>query len=162
MGNNEPTRVELYVRSLAPSGTRSTQEAIVNRLLDLERNGTLDEIDLTVWGNAVCLDGASARVGVGSRVADKIRDFYGWCEDKRASLDPFFTRSSVDSSITGDSFDRVVPPHRCLAIYVGDELQKLYPCMVDGNVRSLEDGLRMLERRRVHYSGSAPAFKEVS
>lgn len=146
MDKNEPQRAELYVRSLAPSGTRETQDAIVDRLRHLERNGLVDEIDLTVWGDAVCLENASSRVGVGAAVAERIQSFHDWCRNTCVSLDPFFTWSSVESTFAGDSHERVIPPQRCLAVYVGDRLRAVYPCAVDGVPRSLEDGLRRLER----------------
>lgn len=149
MDETQPPRVELYVRSLAPCESRAAQDAIVERLLALERKGVVDEVDLTVWGDAVCLDGASARVGLGEAIADRIRTFHEWCRDTGVSLDPFFTWSSVDASIAGESHERVVPPHRCLAVYAGDTLREVYPCSVGGTPRSLEDGLRALERGAV-------------
>lgn len=152
MNDNTSRRVELYVRSLAPCGTRNEQDAILDRLLDLERRDVVADVDLAVWGNAVCLDATSAQVGAGRRVADQIREFYRWCEDRQASLEPFFTLSTVESSITGDSFRRVAPPHRCLAVYDDGALEDVYPSHVAGERRSLEDGLRALEaakRRRV-------------
>lgn len=161
MNQNESRRVELYVRSLAPGGTRHRQDAIVERLLALERRDIVDEIDLTVWGKAVCLDGTSAHVGTGARIAERIRAFHRWCEDGPSSLDPFFTWSAVDSSISGESFHRVVPPHRCLAVYVGDRLADLYPRRVDGDVRSLEDGLRSLEGLGSRRSGLSTVLEEI-
>lgn len=162
MDDSTQRRVELYVRSLAPSGTRNEQDAIVERLLDLERWDVVDDVDLTVWGDAVCLDSASAQAGTGKRVAERIRDFYSWCEDRRASLDPFFAWSNVDSSISGDSFRRVVPPHCCLAIYVDDQLEEVYPSSVEGDVRSLEDGLRSLEEDSARRLDHSIIFEEVS
>jgi len=104
-------RVELYVRSLAPCGTSTEQNEVVERLHDLDRRDVVDDdVDLTVWGDAVCLDGASATVGTGRQVADRVREFYGWCADGPTSLDPFFTWSTVESSLSGDSFRRVVLP----------------------------------------------------
>lgn len=162
MDDSNSRNVELYVRSLAPYGTRNEQDAIVERLLDLERRDVIDDVDLTIWGSEVCLDSASAQVGTGRRVAERIRDFYGWCEDHRASIEPFFDLSTVESSITGDSFHRVVPPHRCLAIYVDDRLEEVYPNTVEGNVRSLEDGLSSLEENDTRRLGNSAVFEEVS
>lgn len=161
MDESTPRRVELYVRSLAPCGTSNEQNAIIEQLLDMERRGVVDDVDLTVWGNAVCLDDVSTQVGTGQRVADRIRNFYTWCENQQASLEPFFTWSDVDSSISGDSFRRVVPPQRCLAIYVDDRLEEVYPSRVKGNVRSLEDGLRSLEGGSTRRFDRTVVFEEV-
>ena len=145
MDESTSRNVELYVRSLAPCETRNEQDAIVERLQDLEQRGVVDDVDLTVWGNAVCLDGATAQVGTGSQVAERIREFYRWCEDEHASLEPYFTTSVVDSETYGDTFRRVVPPHRCLAVYEDDQLRAVYPSSVEGTDRSLADGLASLE-----------------
>lgn len=162
MDDNTQRRVELYVRSLAPCGTRNEQDAIVERLLDLERRDVVADVDLTVWGDAVCMDDASSRVGVGQRVADRIRDFHCWCDDRQVSLDPFFTWSEVESSIAEDSFRRVVPPQRCLAIYVDDRLEDVYPSSVEGDVRSLEEGLASLEDDSTRRTDHSLVFEEVS
>lgn len=145
MDDTTERRVELYVRSLAPCGTSTEQNEIVERLRDLEQRDVVDHVDLAVWGDAVCLDGASATVGTGRRIADRVREFHDWCGDGRASLEPFFTWSSVESSLSGDSYRRVVLPHRCLAVYDGDQLAEVYPRQADGAVESLADGLRSLE-----------------
>jgi len=154
-------RVELYVRSLAPCGTSTEQNEIVERLRDLERRDVVDDVDLTVWGDAVCLDGASATVGTGTQVADRVREFYSWCADGPASLDPFFTWSTVESSLSGDSFRRVVLPQRCLALYDDGQLQEVYPRQVDGAVESLADGVRSLEPTADGNAGPSLAFEEV-
>ncbi len=108
------------------------------------------------------MDGASAKVGVGARVADRIRSFQCWCSDRRASLEPFFTWSDVEASIPGDAYERVVPPHRCLAVYAGDRLQAVYPRTVEGTTRSVEEGLRALERRGTRDRDSVAVSEEVS
>jgi len=161
METNEPQRVELFVRSLAPNGARETQEAVVTRLLDLEREGVVDEVDLTVWGDAVCLDDASVSVGIGSYVADRIQAFHSWCEGTRASLEPYFEWAAVDSSLSNESYYRVVPPHRCLAVYVGDTVGDVYPRTMDGNPETLEDGLRALEPDRSRRTEPSRTLEEV-
>lgn len=161
MDDTSTRRVELYLRSLAPCGARNEQDAIVQRLLDLERRDVVDDVDLTVWGDAVCLDGTSAGVGAGRRITERIRAFHSWCEDRRASLDPFFTWSTVESSIADDTFRRVVPPHRLLAIYVDDQLEEVYPRRAEGETQSLTDGLQSLERRRSQVVGRSALSGET-
>jgi len=161
MDDTTQRRVELYVRSLAPCGTSTEQDEVVERLRDLERRDVVDDVDLTVWGDAVCLDGASATVGTGRHVADRVREFHDWCEGSRTSLDPFFTRSTVESSISGDSYRRVVLPHRCLAVYAGDRLEEVYPRQVEGAVESLADGVRSLERVADRNADPSLAFEEA-
>jgi hypothetical protein len=161
MEDSTSRRAELYVRSLAPCGTRNEQDAIVERLLDLERRDILADVDLSVWGDAVCLDGASTQVGAGQRVADRIQEFYCWCEDRRVSLEPFFTWSDVDASMSNESFRRVVPPQRCLAVYVDDTLKDVYPSSLEGRHRSLKDGLRALEVVETRRTDQSQVFEGV-
>ena len=161
MDDSTSRRVELYVRSLAPCGTRNEQDAIVERLLDLERRDVVDDVDLMVWGDAVCLDGASVRAGAGQRVAERIQDFFCWAEDREVSLEPFFTWSDVDASMSGESFRRVVPPQRCLATYVDDGLEDVYPSSVEGSLRSLEDGVSSLEADGVRRTDHSLVYEEA-
>lgn len=161
MNDTTRRRVELYVHSLAPCGTGNEQNAIVERLRDLERRDVIDDLELRVWGDAVCLDSPSAEVGDGARIADRIREFYDWCEEGRASLDPFFTWSVVDSKITGETFRRVVLPHRCLAVYADDGLEAVYPSSVGETVRSLQDGIDSLETAAGRPADHSLVFEEV-
>lgn len=161
MEDSDPRTVELFVRTLAPSSARESQDDVVERLVELERREAVDDVDLTVWGDAVCMDGACARLGTGSHVTDRLRAFRRWCEECGASLDPFFTWSAVDSSITGECYERVVPPHRCLAVYRNDAVVDVYPSRIGDQTRSLEDGLRALERRANDANASTAVPEEV-
>lgn len=161
MDDTTQRRVELYVQSLAPCGTSAEQNEVVERLRDLERRDVVDHVDLTVWGDAVCLDGASATVGTGRHVAERVREFHSWCENGRDSLQPFFTWSTVESSLSGDSYRRVVLPHRCLAVYAGDQLEAVYPRQSEGAVQSLADGLRSLEGAADRNADPSLAFEEA-
>lgn len=136
----------MYVRSLAPVGCRDRQDAVVDQLRDLRRRGRIDDVDLTVWGDSVCLEGPNARVGAGRQIVDRIITFRRWCEDADVSIDPFFEDATVDSSVTDECFRRIVPPMMCLAIYAGEELAAIYPCVEDGETLSVEEGLTALER----------------
>lgn len=155
MYDSDTTRAELYVRSLAPVGTRDRQGAVVDRLRSLRRSGVLEDVDLTVWGDSVCLEGPNARIGSGRHIADRITAFRRWAEESDAEIEPFFEDTEVDSSMTGECFRRVVPPTMCLAVYADGELADVYPSVVDGDVRSVEDGLAELDRP-VPESGARP------
>ncbi len=128
---------------------------MVDRLQSLRRNGALEDVDLTVWGDSVCMEGPNARIGSGRRIADRIAAFRQWAEESEAEIDPFFEDTEVDSSMTGECFRRVVPPTVCLAVYADGELVDVYPSMVDGEVRSVEDGLTELDRPAAE-SGARP------
>lgn len=146
MHDSDPTRAELYVRSLAPVGSRDRQAAAVDRLQGLRASGVLEDVDLTVWGDSICLEGPNARIGSGRRIADRVRQFREWAAEGDAEIDPFFEDAVVDSSMTGECFRRVVPPTMCLAVYAEERLTGVYPCVVDGEVRDVEDGLAVLDR----------------
>lgn len=139
--------VELFVRTLAPSGATGAQEEIVDRLIGLEREGVVESVDLTVWGSALRVDGSCARFGNGREVAERVRSFRRWARERDVSLEPHLTTSAVDSAFTGESFERVVLPHRCLAVYEGDGLLAVYPHRNGDVTRTLADGIRALERR---------------
>lgn len=144
----EAARVEVFVRSLAPAGAVGRQNAIVERLLKLKRSGIVADVDVTVWGDGIALGGPNARIGASRRIVDTISEFRRWCDEHDASIDQFFERTTVDSSITGESYIRLVLPSICLAVYDDrDDLRSVFPSAAGDTTYSVEDGLRRLEQR---------------
>lgn len=145
MEDSDRPRVELFVRTLAPTGAMGRQEAVVERLLALERRGGIAAVELTVWGSAVTLDSSCASVGSGVAVARRVRRFRRWARDRDVSLEPALATRTVDSSITGESYERVSLPRLCLAVYEGADLLAVYPHRRGDETRSLGDGIAALE-----------------
>ncbi|WP_135302748.1 HTH domain-containing protein [Haloarcula amylovorans] len=140
-------RVEVFVHSLAPVGCKENQDTLVERLRALVADGALADIDLQVWGDSVATGGPLAEVGAGERIAAAISEFYELAAKKNISISPFFRISKVTSSVTDESFRRIVPPCCCIALYTEDGLVGVFPSLIDGVAYTPDDAITYLEAR---------------
>ncbi|MBV0923095.1 hypothetical protein KTS45_02685 [Halomicroarcula limicola] len=140
-------RVEVFVHSLAPVGCKEKQDTLVERLRALVADGELADIDLHVWGDSVATGGPLAEVGAGERISAAIGEFYELAAKTDVSISPFFRISKVTSSVTDESFRRIVPPHCCIALYAEDELVGVFPSLIDGVACTPDDAVAYLEAR---------------
>jgi hypothetical protein len=134
--------VELFVRSLAPHGAHERQEAIVDRLEQLERDDRVDAVTCTVWGDRVCPETA-ARLRDGRSLLRDIARLRTWAQAHDASLEPFFEERTVQS-MCEDPYTVFVPPVLCLAVSRGEELWGVFPCVKADTTLSVMDGLDAL------------------
>lgn len=145
----EPTpdyRVELFVRSFAPTGAHEQQQAIVDRLVELAAENRIGTISSTVWGDRIC-PGTASKLTTGQSILDDIDRFREWAQRHGASLEPFFEEHEVRSMFE-DAHTVIVPPVLCLAVSDGDELWGVFPCVSRGEVCSVMDGLTFLDDSR--------------
>ena len=154
-------RLELYVRSLAPTGGREAQEAAIERLDRLERTGTVDAARVHVWGREIAPDSAAAGTESGRRVLDRIEAFETWARRADVSLASFFRTREVHSEITGRDYRTIVLPGMALAEYRDDTLAYVTPCSDDGQMTTVTDRLETLELAGRSESGSQPQLREA-
>lgn len=138
-------RVEVFLQNLAPAESKQSQETIVDRLVNLRDAGHLREISLTVWGQRICTDSVLSTLDGGREIVNRIGDFYAFSGDSRVNISPFFQINKVESSITGESFQSIVPPSRCIAIYEGNRITGVFPCVIGDRTYSIDDALDVLE-----------------
>lgn len=109
--STEPPRVELYVRSLAPTTARPTQERVVERLQALEESGEVTGFDVVVCGECVCPNAATASTEPGERLLSRYDSFEAWAEANDRTLVGFQRRDTrsvlTDTTVTGIVFPRV-------------------------------------------------------
>jgi len=147
-------RVDVHVRSLAPGfGVRQRQEAVMDRLRTLADRDVLDDVTLSVWGDGICVDGACAETTACRRVLDRIERFRSWAANCDRPVDLGFERRSVSSAVLEDSYEEVVPPEVCLAVYADDVLAFVLPCTVAGDHVSASAVFDMLDRQQVDAVG---------
>lgn len=120
------TRAELYVRSLAPRGAQASQEAVVQRLLDMESERGL-EFSVTVWGDRIATDSAVTRTEAGRTTVETVRRFESWAAANGYTVEPFFSDVQRESLVDG-AYDAIVPPHLCLALYEDGDVAGVFPC----------------------------------
>ena len=140
-------RATVFVHSLAPVSSKESQDRLVDDLGTLDEQGVLSDVDLLVWGSSICTGSPLTTVGNGERILDAIGSFYDLSADSEISIAPFFSLSEVETEYSEESFRRIVPPCRAVALYDGEELVAVFPCLVDGTTHTPEDLLAYLTDR---------------
>lgn len=145
MPNDRPAvRVELYVRSLAPTGAQHRQETVLDRLDDLARADAIAEYDISIWGRRI--RPSMRTTDPGRAILARIDAFREWADRADVSLNALEVRS-VESAIVEESYSVVVLPAMALAEYRGGDLVHVAPHEAGGRTTSVTDRLAELERR---------------
>lgn len=145
--SNRITTAELWVRSLGQPETVEQRTELLGRLDRLERAGVLGGVDVDMWGGRLVLSGTTTRTARGRRFLARYHRFQDWADRAGATLEPFFETTEADSSFTGAEHTLLVFPVHTLAEFDGDEVVHVAPAVVDGEVRTVEDRLAVLETR---------------
>lgn len=135
--------VELFVRSLAPSGATDRQTAAIDELERLKSEEIIESYTVTVWGNRICPETARATT-TGQTVLDKIDQFRQWGREEGISLEPYFQRREIRSMVD-EPHSAIVPPMMCLAVYDDDDLWGVFPCVKEDEQCSIFDYLQSIE-----------------
>lgn len=135
-------RVVLLVRSLAPTTNTSAQTHCFDRLRRLGDEPSLD-ISVDVWGDSICTHAPEIE-GI-DEVLEIITDIYSFSAENDASITPFFDVQRIDSSLSGEKFERIIPPNRTLLCYEEDTLKGVFPCRIDGVNYTPYDAIGRLE-----------------
>lgn len=123
---DSPPRVELYVRSLAPTTARPSQERVVERLQRLDGSGDLAGFDVLVCGECVCPNAATAGTDPGKRLLSRYEAFEDWAADRDRDLVGFEERET-SSMVTDTTVTGIVFPRMTLAEYRGGTLEFVAP-----------------------------------
>lgn len=142
--NGEPVTVELSVRSLAPFGTRSTLERLVDRLERLAETGVVDSLTVDVWGDSLPLDAVRDGAKHGD-VVDRLVDLFAFAAESPCSIRRYFHVTSDGTLVDADANRRIVPPRRCLSVRLGGELVGVFPCDVGTEHLTPADAVGYLE-----------------
>jgi hypothetical protein len=137
--------IELYVRSLLPDGAGERQDAVIDHLEHLEREGEIAGYDVIVWGKQIAPQSAGADTDEGKYILNRVAEFKQWALSNNVSLESFYQRTTVDSEASESSYDAVLLPMMGLAEYDGDELAHVAPCTDGKTVHTITDRLESLE-----------------
>jgi len=129
-GPDDERRVELFVRSLAPETARQKQESIIERLRNLEANGTVGAMELHVVGDCVCPSTVAATTETGQFLLERFETFQQWADRNGVELVGFRDRC-IDSSMTGETVTGITFPRLCLAVFDGDDCRFVAPVAGD-------------------------------
>lgn len=123
---DERPRVELYVRSLAPTNGRTEQERTVDRLRSLDDRGEIKGVDIRLCGDCVCPSLNTATTDVGELLLDRYSTFQGWAEQAGRELTGF-ERQQTESLLTGTTVTGISFPKLTLAEFRGGSLTFVAP-----------------------------------
>jgi hypothetical protein len=121
-----PPRVELFVRSLAPTDARETQEQVVNRLQSLDENDRIRGVDYTLCGECVCPSLNSAETDIAQLLLGRYERFETWAESNGRDLIGF-ERRETEPLLTGTSVTGIVFPRLTLAEFRGGDVSFVAP-----------------------------------
>lgn len=134
---NADLSVTLYLRSAASTPARRRQTAVRERVAALEAGDAFGRLDHQRVSKHAEVPGRG-EPDPGATLFDELEATVG--DD--VELHPFFTHRDGTGSV-----DRiVVPPVACLVARRDGVVVGLYPCWVDGEHRSVEDGVARAER----------------
>jgi hypothetical protein len=143
--DSEPT-CEVFVRSLCPPvGAHQQQERILERLQTYEREGAISDVIVRVWGEAICPSSCVARSAVGSELLDRVQTIREWTDDH--GTDPVFEVREVHSTVTGESYLKLLPPRVCVLVSDEDGTQLVFPHVVDDQCACIDSFLDAFDRR---------------
>ncbi|SFR92851.1 hypothetical protein SAMN05216559_1165 [Halomicrobium zhouii] len=137
--------IELYVRSLLPTGAHERQEAVVDQLQRLDREDQIGDFSVIVWGKQVARDSAAAHTEEGRYILNRVAEFKQWALSNNVSLESFYQTSTVDNEVTEDAYTAITLPVMGLAEYKNGELQHVAPCTKGDVVHTIMDRLERLE-----------------
>jgi len=141
----DPIEVELFVRSLAPFGTRSTLDNLIDRLDRLSERGVIDSLRVRVWGKALRPDDAGGRVGGDHGLVDRVLDLFSFAAESSCSIGRYFRVATDGSLVDADPRQRLVPPRRCLSIRRDGDIVAVFPCDVGAEHFTPADAVEYLE-----------------
>jgi hypothetical protein len=129
--------LDICLRSAVAGITEARQEEVLDRVHQLKRNGSIDEISVNYWGGRVAAPNDGTRNDSGT--PDIVTELYDVIDDSTLSLEPVFREK------TGDR-DRTVLflPVVCLVVRRDDEVVGVYPSTCEDDHETLQDGLAAL------------------
>lgn len=140
-----PTKVELYVRSLAPSGCVESQMETIQRLERLQERGDIDEFDIQVVGRGIVHDTCCALTPTGKLLLDRMAVIDKWAQVNDADVPGISTRTVTESPVRDRAYTLTTVPQCLLLEYHEDKLQRLSPSTIGEDHYSVEDHLDSLE-----------------
>lgn len=141
-----PPRVELYVRSLAPTDTRQEQEQVVETLRELDEEGRIAGFEVVLCGDCVCPRSVTADTDVGEFLLRRYGTFERWADARDRDL-VGFERLDTRSLLTGTDVTGIVFPRMTLAEYRDGDLTYVAPSSNGTEQTSVADRLDVYRER---------------
>lgn len=127
MAQEGPPTVELFVRSLQPEAAAERQARLVDRLHSLEAAGVLADVDVTVWGEQLPLDGPTAETAAVRTYREQLEAAESWAADAGADLDGVLETRVVDRVLGDLTYRATVLPLWLMVERVDGEITHVTP-----------------------------------
>jgi hypothetical protein len=142
-------RVELRVRSHTSGGAHEQHRELIRRLHHLEEAGAIESVTVEAWGTSVEIPVDGVQDEPANDVLEQYAEFEAWAEQNGHTLEPAFRTRTASSLLSEESWEEMIFPMFCLAVYDGDDLKAVFPCADAEGVQTVEDCLTQLETRGV-------------
>lgn len=147
MSENRTTlRVECWLREEVSITEYERQQAVVERLTELEAADQIDRLVVRTWGTQVLHPADSGRRDDSDRPAWEVfRRFEEWAAERGYTLTPGFQRRTRRSPLSEETYETIDLPVFSLAVYEDQQLRAVAPCSMTEAVWTVENCLGMLE-----------------
>ncbi len=143
--------IDVFFRSLSPTlGAHDKRRRLLTRLDEAIDRDSLDSYDISILGEGMCLCDDCRE----TRIARHMHETLTMLREGGADdVEPFgFDERNVDSQLTDEHYNLLVPPNVSIAVYIDDSLRGVFPAEVDGicvTVEEFLDALTTLDRSTV-------------
>lgn len=137
-------RLELYLRG-DTYGTFDRQEAILERVRSLSPAEPVEETIVSEWEKRVRATGGS------SEALSAFEEFDSWASERGLELAPAFERRTQTTLVSESTYDIVVFPVVCLALYEEDDLRAVLPVHGGDGVVTVEEALDAIEAGELEF-----------
>ena len=135
----EPVTLGVHLRSSVMGVVEARQSEVLDRVQQLERSGTVEDVSVSHWASTVTApdDGAPNDSGC----PDVVTELYEFVADSDHSLRPFFRERTGNDRTRTTLFLPVV----CVVVRRGGTVEGVFPSTRKGRHWSVQDGLDALE-----------------
>ncbi len=141
--------VDLRVRDLTPLDVHDWQDEVISRLQAFKDAGTIREYSVSVWGRSMSTSPDEDSIVAATDALETVHEFEAWAANNGHSLKPGFRRRELTSLVSETTREVIEVPILCLAIYIDDALQAVYPSSASETVYTVADGLDALEAGQI-------------
>lgn len=130
-------RLRVFVRSLRPApGSHDHRERMFERIRTATEQSTIDEFDVQVLGEEICLCPQCEELADVETIHDTARKVADW--DDGTLVASGFKEREVNCSFTHEQYRVLVPPETALGVYLDGSLAGVFPCTTDRTEYSIE------------------------
>lgn len=141
-----PPTVELYVRSLAPNGTPSTEIETIDRLRSLADRGRIGDYSIRVVGRGLVHADCCLSTETGKLLQDRLAAIDRWTVANDAAVPGITTVTVERSPVHEHEYTMTKLPHCLLLEYDDQDLAFVSPATLDDGHWAVSDHLDAIER----------------